>query len=564
MANNEIKTNAEIYREQRKARLAKAAKKKKSGKGEKILSAIVKIICIVLVAVLALYFVGKIFIGVFGIPQRLLTAATYSDVKVSVAEYNYYYRDAYQQAYNLSQQYDSQFSGYGSSYFNTTIDPAKQDYPGKDAPEDVVTWADYFKYIAPEKAVLMETLYNEAVANKFEPTEEQKKEMDTQIDELFTQLQQNADSSDFSLDNYIARTCGEGLNEKLYRELIERDTFVQYYLTSVQEKKSADISIDEVNKYYNENRDTIDIANVRLFAISYAEATEDSKDPVYTEAQAKERANNFVAEITDEASFIAAAKKFAPASEASSYAEDSATLAKALKKSSLTSLSEDFANWVFDSSRKTGEIKAFNIAAQKAYYIAFIVDPAHKDTGTAGADVRHLLVEAATTDDSGNKLSASEIATNQKNAKAKAEKLLKEWKDGVATEESFIELVANNTDDTASVETGGLYEDITADSQYVPEFLNWALAEHKVGDTEIVKTDYGYHIMYFVGADETQKWESDIRNTIASESYNTYLEDLYDKVSEETERKDVIIDFFEKRTAKMLSDQIANSASSTY
>ena len=32
MANNEIKTNAEIYREQRKARLAKAAKRKNPAK----------------------------------------------------------------------------------------------------------------------------------------------------------------------------------------------------------------------------------------------------------------------------------------------------------------------------------------------------------------------------------------------------------------------------------------------------------------------------------------------------------------------------------------------------
>jgi len=37
MANNEIKTNAEIYREQRKARLAKAAKKRKLRQGRQIL-----------------------------------------------------------------------------------------------------------------------------------------------------------------------------------------------------------------------------------------------------------------------------------------------------------------------------------------------------------------------------------------------------------------------------------------------------------------------------------------------------------------------------------------------
>ena len=85
MANNEIKTNAEIYREQRKARLAKAAKKKKSGKGDKIVGIIVKVICIVLVATVVLYGAAKMLTDVFCVPQKVLTAATYEDEKLSVA-----------------------------------------------------------------------------------------------------------------------------------------------------------------------------------------------------------------------------------------------------------------------------------------------------------------------------------------------------------------------------------------------------------------------------------------------------------------------------------------------
>lgn len=44
MANKEIKTNAEIYREQRKERLEKAAKKKHSAKKDKAIRIIVKTI----------------------------------------------------------------------------------------------------------------------------------------------------------------------------------------------------------------------------------------------------------------------------------------------------------------------------------------------------------------------------------------------------------------------------------------------------------------------------------------------------------------------------------------
>ena len=140
----------------------------------------------------------------------------------------------------------------------------------------------------------------------------------------------------------------------------------------------------------------------------------------------------------------------------------------------------------------------------------------------------------------------------------------KEWKDGKATEDSFAALAKEKTDDTGSKETGGLYEDITSTSSYVPEFLNWSLASHKKGDTGIIKTDYGYHIMYFVGADNMQKWESDVRSTIASEDFETHFNGITDAITEKTERNDVIVDFFAERTAKVVSRYTTSSATTTY
>lgn len=102
------------------------------------------------------------------------------------------------------------------------------------------------------------------------------------------------------------------------------------------------------------------------------------------------------------------------------------------------------------------------------------------------ANVRHLLVEFAENTDAGKAV-----------AKAEAERLLQVWKDGAATEESFVALVKEFTDDPGSVETGGLYEDIHPQSPYVEAFLNWAIdPARKVGDMGIVETEYGYHIMY--------------------------------------------------------------------
>ncbi len=570
MANNEIKTNAEIYREQRKARLAKAAKKKKSGKGDKVLSILIKIVCIAIVAALVLYFVGSTLTSVLCVPQKVLTAATYNGEKLTVAEYNYYYNYLYRQAVQNSQYYDQQQSGMGSQYFDVSVDPAEQEYPGDNADENVETWADYFRYHASEQGFIVKEVYKRATSDEaknagFALTEEQTTEMNTAIDEHFKTLEEDAKTADYSLTNYISKTCGEGLTPESYRELLEKEYYVQYYLEWYQNHLSEDISAEDVNTYYEANKADYDIATIRFFAVSYAAAEEGSTDPVYTKEEAKARADQFVAKATDEAAFVAAAAEFAPPSLADAYKEDATTLASNITKTSLSQLTEELTDWTFDATRKNGEIKVFDLPEYEAYYIIMVVNPAAKDTATSAADVRHLLVQATTTktDAEGNetKLPQSEIDANFATAKTEADKLLAEWKAGDATEESFAALVKEHTDDTASAETGGLYEDINSTSQYVTEFRDWALAPHKKGDTDIVKTTYGYHIMYYVGADSEQKWETDVRAAIASTGFEEFSNEIYDSVGEGVELKDKIVDFFADRLEKTISKNIANAAS---
>lgn len=577
MANNEIKTNAEIYREQRKERLAKAAKKKRSGKGDKIIRALVKALCIILVAGVVLYGAGNILTKVFCLPQKLITVASYEDEKITMAEYNYYYMSLYNQMVSTVNQIDSYYgTGYGSYYtgFDTSTDPAEQTYTAEDAPEGVETWADYFRVTAPEKAFLQAAVYKEALseeakANGFEISAEDTEAMNEEIDSIFTELATYAENNDYSLNNYIAKTCGEGLTEKSYRALLERDYTVQLYLTWYQENLADNISEDEVKAYYEENKATYDYATVRLFSVSYAEPTEDAdeNDPVYTKEEAKSRADDFLSKITDEASFVTLAEEYAIPSQAENFKEDSATLAKNLTKTSVEASSESVAEWIFSTDRVVGDKAVIEDDTAQAYYIAYMVSVAAPDRGTAGADVRHILVQADTTtqDSEGNEvaLSDDEIAENFANAKAEAEEILKEWKEGAATEESFTQLASEKTDDTGSQETGGLYEDITSTSSYVPEFLDWALAEHKVGDTGIIKTDYGYHIMYFVGADETEKWESDVRTAIASENFDNYTTELIDAISDKIERNETVIDFFVSSVEKQIANSIAYSSSSS-
>lgn len=128
-----------------------------------------------------------------------------------------------------------------------------------------------------------------------------------------------------------------------------------------------------------------------------------------------------------------------------------------------------------------------------------------KDLGLQSS-VRHILVKVET--------EATEEDWNL--ALSEAEGILDEWKAGEATEDSFAALATQYTDDTASAPTGGLYQNINVDASYVPAFLEWSVDDtRKPGDTGIVKTEYGYHIMYFV--EGTPYWSMIVGDQIVAD-----------------------------------------------
>ncbi len=86
-----------------------------------------------------------------------------------------------------------------------------------------------------------------------------------------------------------------------------------------------------------------------------------------------------------------------------------------------------------------------------------------------------------------------------------------------------------NSADTGSAEDGGLYENVYP-GQMVANFNDWCFAEgRQAGDTGIVESDYGYHIMYYVGdSDITYRdymIESDLRATDTAEWYSALVEE---------------------------------------
>lgn len=120
-----------------------------------------------------------------------------------------------------------------------------------------------------------------------------------------------------------------------------------------------------------------------------------------------------------------------------------------------------------------------------------------KDSGKT-VDVRHILLmpEGGETGADGYPVYTEEAWAA---CETEIQKIYDEWLAGDMTEQSFHDFAVQYSVD-GSAYVGGLYEDVTQ-GYMVETFDAWCFDEaRQVGDHGLVKTEYGYHIMYFVGA----------------------------------------------------------------
>ena len=128
------------------------------------------------------------------------------------------------------------------------------------------------------------------------------------------------------------------------------------------------------------------------------------------------------------------------------------------------------------------------------------------------SSVRHILImpEGGTLSADGKTMTYTDEAWAA--CLAKAEEVYNEWKNGEATEDSFVAMVSKYTKDEVSISVGGLYEGITRESNYVAAFEDWATnIARQTGDTELVRTEYGYHFMYYVSGEPEWKYHSRVK-----------------------------------------------------
>lgn len=167
---------------------------------------------------------------------------------------------------------------------------------------------------------------------------------------------------------------------------------------------------------------------------------------------------------------------------------------------------EEKSNWEVKVDKSKTEDHKFTVEVSFVLKPRYVIEDLVREFG-------HILISEDSFKDEKDSGKADLLA------KGEAEKLLKQLKEGELTKESFEALAKEKTEDS-----GVYYEDVQP-GDMVEEISDWLFAaERKAGDLEVVKSEYGYHVMYLVSISEKQGWFIEARSDLYTETVDKWVE----------------------------------------
>lgn len=460
---------------------------------------------------------------------------TVSNTDVSVGMYNFYYQ-------NIVKQY-VQYASNGYYDIDLSKDFSTQYTTDDDGNE--ISWQDRFKENTTELIKKNTIYYQKGIESGITLTDAQKEMIETQLDNI----KNAASSANLGVNEYIAQTYGDNCGLETLRKYLEQNyiSSVYYYQQQIKLRPSE----DELNAYFKENENDYKSCSYAILEAEYDTSSDATKKAAVDNAKAA------IAKITDEDSMKALIPEFcsdliSKYISAGYFTDESDAVdafAGAMDSSSVKSdvesnFGEDIADWMFNTDTAVGSLNYYADENAGVIYIIMKTSQPALDSDSASKvySVRHILVIPESGDDDSSSSSSSSTATKEYTeeewaaALEKANSILDEYNKGDKTELSFAELAEKYTDDTSSTSVnmnnmygGGIMD--TQLGQMVSDFENWAIdSSRKYGDVEIVKSSYGYHIMFFISYcpqymyDAENQYITDLINDDADSAAKTYYE----------------------------------------
>jgi len=498
-----VNTEQSRILEQEKAQIAKRKKQK-----QRMITMIVSLSLVAFIVVSVLGTIAYTSAQKNGVFLRNKTVMKTENFKINGSMAQYFFNSNIK---SYTQNYSEYLDQLG---LDTTAD-LKEQASYDDAN---VSWYDYFLESTQQQMKEILLLSEKAKKEGYTLSQADYKAIDTTI----ASLTEAAESDDLTLREFLDANYGTKVSEEDIRDYLEITTLAQKYFieyTNEREYKS-----NEISDYFDENKANYLTADYMYYLVNVDSENKNDAEIKILESEAK-----------------ATAKELAKADSKSEFEEKISEHMRKVIKQSNSEMTEDeieesiesaidsytvsgeqydvsteLGKWLFSEERKAADSTVVKGEENEGYYAVYLVNPAKKDTSDTRS-FRHILFNVSDYEDE----AACEKAAN---------KVLKEWRNGDKTEQSFSDLAKTHSDDIGSASVGGLYKNYSKGGYLGETFEAWLFAKNrKAGEVDVIKGDDAWHVVYYVG-EGLKAWESNVVGDMQNDDYSKLLEDLGEKI----------------------------------
>lgn len=410
-----------------------------------------------------------------GVIARNTTAMTVGEETISTLEMRQYYANTRS---SFMSQYGDMLAQYGYDVSSAAFDAQPSLFDSSS------TWKEYFLSSAQASARETSILTQEAAKAGYTLTESDRQS----VADYMASLNSMAETGGYKPEEYVRRLYGKNVTlsdaEAFFTKRTLANSFYQHIVDGLG------ISDGDVETYLNEHLEDYTLADYYRFNLNYDEASR---------LTVKEQADEMLGRLkTDGSNFDEVAQD---------YLAEGVTFIPCLNEGvSAQSIRSFGLDWLLEEGRTAGDRTVIEDSANSRWSVVLFLDRRLDDSYTVA--VRHILLR-------------TEADSDASAVEQQAKDLLAQWQAGEQTEDSFAQLAKEHSADGNAAD-GGLYTGVYR-GQMVDTFNDWCFdPSRQPGDTGIVQTQYGYHVMYFV-ENEGVGYRASIRSTLESQGYNDWL-----------------------------------------
>ncbi|MBP3378992.1 MAG: peptidylprolyl isomerase [Clostridia bacterium] len=364
------------------------------------------------------------------------------------------------------------------------------------------TWFTYFVEMTKDRVASKLALCQEAYNAGVTLSEDEI----SNIDSYMADISEAAKNYGKGIDEYVSLVINNPFSGVELRKCLEMDALAAKYADELY--STAVFTDEEIEAYYQANKSAYDTMDMYTFTV-----IADKTDPTDVE-QVREKIKTFTESATVE-TFPDLIREYIEQDYADNDLEitdaDRESIERYVSKSLNRGVGKfdfkiaDTASWA--EKAKVGDTY---LEENDGTFTVYLVVREFSRDSTFTRNVRHVLFSNDTYRDDA-------IPT----------KIYNEWGDGGFTEDGIIKLAKEYSQDEGSAEDGGLYTEVVY-GEMITEFNAWLFDESRVpGDHGIVETEYGWHLMYYVGENNVPLWKVSVIADLTDKRYDDVIDAYY-------------------------------------